>query len=69
MRRTLERGTEIFDAETKAQTGALRQAETARIDTCGREKPHSGAINAKRPVKSQPEDWVVGAPGLEPGTR
>ena len=32
-------GTEIFDAETNPKMGPFCQAETARRDTCGFEKP------------------------------
>jgi hypothetical protein len=50
-RSPLERGTEIFDAETNSQTGPSA-TETPPAEThAGAKSPHSSAINAKRLMK------------------
>jgi hypothetical protein len=50
-RSPLERGTEIFDAETNRQTGPSAQQRPLAETHAGAKKPHSGAINARRLMK------------------
>ena len=65
-------GTEFLDAETKRQKSLLKCAHAYRD-----QNPESGwpEIPAETPFlalyrkRAVCKDWVVGAPGLEPGTR
>jgi hypothetical protein len=50
-RSPLERGTEIFDAETNRQTWPFAQQRPLAETHAGAKKPHSGAINARRLMK------------------
>jgi hypothetical protein len=50
-RSPLERGTEIFDAETKPQMGPSAKQRPPAETHADAKSPHSGAINAKRLTK------------------
>ena len=65
-------GTEFLDAETKRQKSAFKRANARRDQNPRIESPEIPAgtpylASCRRPAVCK--DWVVGAPGLEPGTR
>ena len=58
----------MLHAETGTRNGHLSLTETDQDTKSAKNSP----ILARKREKAgrvQPEDWVVGAPGLEPGTR
>jgi hypothetical protein len=65
-------GTEFLDAETGCQKSPLKCANVGRDQNPISEWPE---IPAETPYsesyrkRAVCEDWMVGAPGLEPGTR
>jgi len=60
----------FFDAETEGPDPPFCLAETdAGTRTNSKKARCSRDKCAYHPRSSIPEDWVVGAPGLEPGTR
>ena len=65
-------GTEFLDAETKRQKWLFNSADGCRDQNPGNEWPKTPAKTPRLGSCQKPsvyEDWMVGAPGLEPGTR
>jgi len=72
VRSTTAPGTEFLDAETKRQKSSSKTANACGDQNPGNEWPEIPAETLYSARYRKPAvcgDWMVGAPGLEPGTR